>query len=287
MMSFLNISHAYIVNSSSTICMGYPDSRVNLKPLEQYYFMSLKKYTMPSVQMFVDEIIPINLESFSSNNLHQFAHRYIISSSKKNGLIELLFFDLMEWHPVNETTPSWRQQLLVRHCDSIRNLWTSPNLGVLQEQFNNSTILSEQLKQAAICYFQAIHSFGNLLYMEPLTNYNTIISPYNYLDKNQHYIGYSATNSRVYQGINTATKKPCLARIELSHAYILEGKQKYQLLGMMAISDLKQLQQTLRKCNSVGTIDFASVAILNFTTSARQLFDVSPVFVESCENNNK
>lgn len=279
-MCFVERSHQCIVKPSNKICMGYPnDSRLFTKPREQD-MMTLKEYTMTPVQMFIDEIIPLQHDSFHSSNIHRFVHRYFISSSKMNCTIELMFLDkILKFNSISQ----WRQQFAIRRCcKSIRTLWTSPNHSAMREQLNIFTIPSDRLKHAAVCYFQAIHNFGRVLYLEPLSTYDAVMSNYNVKDTNneEYIIGYSSVDSRVYEGINTVTKEPCLARIDLSHAYLF-GKQ-HQILGILAMSDLKQMKESLQKCNSAGTVDFVSAAIFDFTTSARQLFDLSSVFVENC-----
>jgi hypothetical protein len=308
--------------SHARICMGYPNKTLLINSpashfLEKQYFVSLKEFTMSPLledstddflyHLQVDEIIPARVKNqwkpYNHYN-HQFLHRYMLSNSRNNCTIELLFLNYLHYfhhsnrsnlstisqtnskvvksrrkNPVHNDTNKLKEQNNDYYV-ALRKLWSSPNLNSMQEQVNTFSIPSARLKSAAVLYFQAIHNFGTVVYLDPLATCDTIYSNYNFFDDNNQYIGYSSVDSRVYKGINTATKDPCLERINLAHAYLF-GNQN-QILGILAMADMEHITASLRKCNSVGTVDFATTAILNFSISARRLFSVSPVFVDNC-----
>lgn len=298
-MLFLKRSHQYFLNVSTRICQAYPSDKRLFAEFHNHGFLTLKEYAMniegkegkSKFHMLVDEVIPVS-NNFLDNSQHLFLHRYIIShSNTNNSIIELLFidyFNFIKFQTVRETMLVRNVTTqLTRHptCDdyeSVRTLWASPNLRSMQQLlFNKFTIPSERLQHAVVLYFANILQWGRVLYIEPLATFDSISSNYNYFNNDQEYIGYSSIDSRVYEGINTATKEPCLARINLLHAYLF-GK-KHEILGILAMSDLTRMSASLTECNSLGTADFATSAIINYTTSARRLFDLSPVFAKKCE----
>lgn len=280
-----------------TVHLGYP-SPCDFNE-ENYQYIQVKDYTMKGQQypggtnLVVNEII-LKRSSDSDDEQSppmksQFVHTYSLTNHLTHDRSRKT-----EWIFVNNAK-------LKRHFQTHQvagggggsgsphritsNIWkTTYATTALSDNFN---IPSQSLMSAVEQYFRIIHSFGSILYMEPMAVYATvssttmeedISSPTR--DRLVYSVAYSSIDSTLYAGINTATKMRCFERIELAHAYIIGPKN--QILGILAMADTVQLISSLSRCNSKGTVDFAEIVQVKFPIIVHQMFKASPIFLSNC-----
>lgn len=271
------------------ICMGYPTkaafsgSNRHVYIHSKEHFVKVKKYIMkPCVgsashvtySLLVDEYFQKNHSFEKYHNI--FVHRYLLSSMLPRGncVTEIVFMNF------NCSSSVYPFRLTVDNFWML-DLWSYPNQYAMQERLNGVNIQSKGLEKAIMRYFEVLQSFGTILQFKPLSQYDIVRSNYSFCPTEAQFVGFSIIGSTIYKGINSETKKPCLQRISLAHAYLTDSRNQ-QLLGMIAVADSREMELSLRQCNSFGTVDFAAEAMLNYSDSAQHLLSSSPNLVGNC-----
>ena len=305
-MKFLKKSHNYLINASHihnpTTCMGYPEMTMTMKdlfvPIEKQIIVKMKEYRMQNIApdgnsinfyFSIDEIIPRDHTLLSSSTPHLYLHRYLVNllpDAHNLSSMQLLFLSL-EGLPeqliisdaVNNSEKCCRVTFELQ--DSIRSMWASTSVQEFRNLLqHNISIPSESLRNAIVPYFRTIQSFGEMVYLEPLAKCDTIVSDYYCVDRNQ-FAGVSAAVSTVFMGVSTRSNEPCTGRVELIHAYLFDSKK--EIIGILAMSDLRQLKDSLSTCNFLGTIEHAMNVLSNYSASSRRLYELSPAFKGTCK----